>query len=254
MLPWKLPPKKQSLPSDRRQRLGGYLFLASLMVFFLSSILLYLLYAHWRRNDPQSDAPLPTSFLFSTVLLVGISLLVHVATKTIRRDRRFATSILLIASGLAAILFMGIQYEAMSELLAGPALDSGTGKGVAGMVVVLALLHAFHVAGGVISLGIVSVRSLLGRYDHERHWPVDFAAQYWHFLDAVWLCMLAAFWMTTGGFQIYFHVLRGRFEKGARKRGQAPIVRSTRRAVPAIGVWPLFRIWGLALFRRTHHC
>jgi cytochrome c oxidase subunit 3 len=87
-------------------------------------------------------------------------------------------------------------------MLGGPALRGGTGKGVAGMVAVLALLHALHVAGGVIALGIVSVRAVLGRYDHERHWPVDFAAQYWHFLDAVWLCMLAAFWLTTGGFEL----------------------------------------------------
>ena len=68
------------------------------------------------------------------------------------------------------------------------------------MVVVLAILHALHVAGGVIALAIVSILALLGRYDHERHGPVDFAAQYWHFLDAVWLCMLAAFWLTSGGF------------------------------------------------------
>ena len=70
------------------------------------------------------------------------------------------------------------------------------------MVYVLALLHALHVAGGVVALGIVSTRSWLGRYDHERHWPVDFTAQYWHFLDAVWIFMLAAFWLTTGGFEI----------------------------------------------------
>lgn len=197
---WTLPTKKPVLPSDRRHRLGGYLFLISLLVFFLSSILLYLLYASWRRDDPQSQTPLPTTFLISTACLLLISALVHLATRSIRRDRYRTTSLLLLVSGLAAILFVGMQYEAMAELLAGPALDGGTGKGVAGMLVVLALLHALHVAGGIIALGIVSVRALMGRYDHERHWPVDFAAQYWHFLDVVWLCMLFAFWMTTGGF------------------------------------------------------
>ena len=79
-------------------------------------------------------------------------------------------------------------------------MSEGTRKGVVGMVVVLAVLHALHVLGGVVALGLVAVRSLKGRYDHERHWPVDFTAQYWHFLDVVWLCMLAVFWLTTGGF------------------------------------------------------
>ncbi|QDT06864.1 cytochrome o ubiquinol oxidase subunit III [Rubripirellula lacrimiformis] len=188
------------LPNDRRYQLGGLLFLISLSVFFVTSILLYGIYAYTRRGDIQSTAPMPASFLVSTVCLIVVSGLVHLATRTVRRERRGQTTLLLLASAASAVIFMGVQFYAMSEMLAGPALQGGTGKGVAGMVVVLALLHALHVAGGVIALGIVSVRSWLGHYDHERHWPVDFSAQYWHFLDVVWLCMLVLFWFTTGGF------------------------------------------------------
>jgi cytochrome c oxidase subunit 3 len=189
------------LPSDRRQRLGGFLFLISLLVFFVSSLVLYLIYATWRRDQPQSLVPLPWTFLVSTGCLLAISGLVHLAARTIRRDRHLSTCVLLQVSVVAALLFVGIQYEAMAELLSGPAFGAGFGKGVVGMVVMLAWLHALHVAGGIIAMGIVSVRAMAGRYDHERHWPVDFTAHYWHFLDAVWLCMLAAFWMTTGGFE-----------------------------------------------------
>lgn len=190
------------LPSDQRFRIGGWLFLISLFIFFIASLLLYGMYAYTRRDDPQSSVPLPASFLVSTICLFVISGLVHMATRSIRRDRLFATGALLSISGISAMVFMGVQFWGMSELLGGPALGGGTGKGVAGMVAVLALLHALHVAGGVIALGIVSVRAWMGKYDHERHWPVDFAAHYWHFLDVVWLFMLAAFWMTTGGFAI----------------------------------------------------
>jgi cytochrome c oxidase subunit III len=189
------------LEPDRRQRQGGNLFLASLVMFFLSSILLYGIYAYWRRNDPQSLAPLPWSFLVSTVCLVLVSLLVHMATRSVRREKRRRTSGLLLASALLAVVFVVVQSMSMEAMVSGSALTAGTGKGVAGMVVVLAILHAAHVVGGIIALGIVSVKSLYGYYDHERHWPVDFAAHYWHFLDLVWLCMLAAFWLTTGGFQ-----------------------------------------------------
>ena len=192
---------KSRLPSDNRFQLGGILFLVSLLIFFLSSILLYGLYAWSRKDDVESLAQLPASFLVSTACLLLISLLVHVATRTIRRDRHMATFVLLAVSGIAATVFMGIQYQAMVELLSGPGLGGGTGKGVAGMVVVLAILHALHVAGGIIALGVVAIRALQGTYDHERHWPVDFAAQYWHFLDLVWLSMLVAFWLTTGGFE-----------------------------------------------------
>lgn len=194
--------RPRMLPSDQRYRFGGWLFLISLFIFFISSLLLYAIYAASRQADPQSAAPLPPSFLISTICLFLISGLVHLSTRSIRRDKIGVTCAYLIISGVSATIFMGVQFLAMSEMLAGPALQGGTGKGVAGMVVVLAFLHALHVAGGVIALGIVSMRTWMGKYDHERHWPVDFAAQYWHFLDGVWLCMLAAFWMTTGGFGV----------------------------------------------------
>jgi cytochrome c oxidase subunit 3 len=188
------------LPDDNRSRLGGYLFLVSLFIFFVSSILLYAIYAQSRRDDPQTQLPLPMTFLVSTACLLLISLMTHLATRTIRRERRTATCMWLSVSAVAAALFMGVQFRAMSEMLGGPAFLGGMAKGVVGMVFVLAFLHALHVAGGVVALGLVATRSLNGRYDHERHWPVDFAAQYWHFLDGIWLFMLAAFWWTTGGF------------------------------------------------------
>lgn len=188
------------LPTDQRARLGGWLFLSSLVVFFVTSIFFYAIYAWSRRDDPFRQAPLPLSFLLSTACLVAISALVHAATFSVRRDRWAKTCWLLGLSTVAAILFLVVQTLAMRQMLLETVGAAGNGRGVMGMVIVLAFLHALHVAGGVIWLGIVSVRAGLGRYDHERHFAVDFAAQYWHFLDIVWLVMLAAFWATTGGF------------------------------------------------------
>ncbi|MEO1524334.1 MAG: cytochrome c oxidase subunit 3 [Planctomycetota bacterium] len=195
-------PGRPALPADKRVQQGGWLFLLSLLIFFLSSILLFGLYAYTRRDDPQNNVPLPGSFLISTICLLVISGLVHAATRTVRRDRFQATAWLLGISTLAAIVFTVVQCFAMNKMLLGPAMFSGTGKGVAGMVVVLAILHALHVLGGIFALGIVGARSMSGVYDHERHWPVDFAAQYWHFLDLVWVCMIVTFWLTTGGFEL----------------------------------------------------
>lgn len=190
------------LPNDRRSQQGGMLFLVSLVIFFLTSILLYALYAFWRREDPRSELRLPTSFLLSTAFLILISGLLHLATRTVRREQRLLTPLLLLCSGLAAIAFLWIQFVSLDALRLESVAEKGIGTGVLGMVIVLAFLHALHVLGGVISLGIVTVLTLLGRYDHERHWPIDFTAHYWHFLDLVWLCMLATFWATTGGFGI----------------------------------------------------
>jgi len=188
------------LPSDVRARLGAVWFIGSLLVFFITSILFYAIYAYSRRDDPFRQEPLPMSFLGSTVCLLMISGLVHLSTISVRRDRWTKTSILLGVSTILAIVFLAVQMLAMSQMLRETVGNVGNGRGVVGMVIVLAFLHALHVAGGVISLGVVAIGAASGRYDHERHFAVDFAAFYWHFLDLVWLVMLLSFWLTTGGF------------------------------------------------------
>ncbi len=188
------------LPTDARLRQGGWLFLTMLAVFFVSTLLFYVIYVVSRLGEPERLSKLPAGFLISTACLLVISGLVHAATRTVRRSRTIQTGLLLSFSAVAAVGFLAMQADCMWSMVNTAAYIAAPNRGVTGMVVVLAILHALHVLGGVIALGIVSVKSLLGRYDHERHWPVDFAAQYWHFLDVIWLLMLAAFVGTTGGF------------------------------------------------------
>ncbi|WP_164101735.1 cytochrome c oxidase subunit 3 [Candidatus Laterigemmans baculatus] len=191
-----------ALASDRRAQQGGLLFLTSLLMFFLGSILIYVLYAVARRGEPQTLEPLPATFLLSTALLLAISGVLHVATRAVRREQRRRLVLLLAGSVVAALAFMALQMFAMWEMMSKPEFTATPHKGVFGMVIVLAVLHGLHVAGGVIALALVASRAAIGRYDHERYWAIDFSAMYWHFLDAIWLCMLVAFWVTTGGVQL----------------------------------------------------
>ena len=47
-------------------------------------------------------------------------------------------------------------------------------------------MHAFHVLTGLIFLVIVMNNAKKGLYD-EKHYPVEAAAVYWHFVDVVWI-------------------------------------------------------------------
>ena len=196
-----MPTQPYGLPADKRAQQGGLLFLSALLIFFLSSIFLYLLYAFVRRNEVESTQPLPISFLLSTGLLIIVSGLLHFATIAVAREQRSRAIGLLTTGLLGAIAFMAAQGYSLWEVLIEPNFALSPHKGVVGMVIVLAFLHALHVVGGVISLGIVTTRAAMGQYDHERNWAVRFATLYWHFLDAIWIFMLAAFWGTSGGFQ-----------------------------------------------------
>jgi cytochrome c oxidase subunit III len=55
-------------------------------------------------------------------------------------------------------------------------------------------MHAFHVLTGLILLIIVLVNGRRGLYD-EKHYPVEAAAVYWHFVDVVWIFFYPALYL-----------------------------------------------------------
>ena len=184
------------LEEDRRARQGAWLLLGSLAAFFLSSMLLFVIYVARRTGNLGADArdySLPRSFIASTLLLLGISVSLHFAVSAARRDqaaRVFRLSIL--AMGLALGFFV-VQSEGMYVLMTRALQDSSFNSSLYPFTFLLALLHALHVVGGVIALVSVVANAARHQYDHERYWGIQFCALYWHFLDAVWIVMLFGF-------------------------------------------------------------
>lgn len=56
-------------------------------------------------------------------------------------------------------------------------------------------MHALHVLTGVIFLLIIFRNGLQGHYSAERHWAVEAAANYWHFVDLVWIFFYPALYL-----------------------------------------------------------
>jgi cytochrome c oxidase subunit 3 len=56
-------------------------------------------------------------------------------------------------------------------------------------------MHAFHVLTGVIFLVIVLRNGARGLYSAEKHWAVEAAAVYWHFVDVVWVFFYPALYL-----------------------------------------------------------
>ncbi len=72
----------------------------------------------------------------------------------------------------------------------------GPGDGPEGAVFYMMTgMHAFHVFTGVVFLAVVLRNGLRGRYTPERHWAVEAAANYWHFVDLVWIFFYPALYL-----------------------------------------------------------
>jgi cytochrome c oxidase subunit III len=56
-------------------------------------------------------------------------------------------------------------------------------------------MHAFHVLTGIIFLSVVLRNGARGLYSEEKHWAVEAAAVYWHFVDVVWIFFYPALYL-----------------------------------------------------------
>lgn len=69
-------------------------------------------------------------------------------------------------------------------------------SGVAGAVFYMMTgMHAFHVLTGVLFLIVILRNGARGVYTAEKHWAVEAAAVYWHFVDLVWIFFYPALYL-----------------------------------------------------------
>lgn len=185
------------LPAQRKlyqAKLGMYLFLAGLVLIFFTALLGYSVV---RRvaSVPGVELSLPTVFLPGLLGLLAVSGALHVSVLAIHREKvkRFAWG--LVIAWLGALVFFVSQVLGMETLLKAHFESNSTEIRVFGFAFFLAALHAAHVIGGFGLLIWITIQSIRRCYDHEHHWPVDICATYWHFLDVIWVVMLATFWI-----------------------------------------------------------
>jgi cytochrome c oxidase subunit 3 len=70
------------------------------------------------------------------------------------------------------------------------------GSGTAGAVFYMMTgMHAFHVFTGLIFLLIVMNNARKNVYSAEKHWGVEAATVYWHFVDLVWIFFYPALYL-----------------------------------------------------------
>lgn len=187
-------------------RLVFWLFIASLTMFFLGCIAIYLLLIDGIKN-PRYDVPatfsyspleLPSTFWFSTLALLITSVFLHFAAKRIANEKQLLFRRYIRIGLLFALIFLAFQSLGLLTLLSEhfSFSDQPGFRRLYGICFSISLIHALHVLGGVIYIGYIDYRGNRGAYDHEKHWAVDHCAWYWHFLDIVWLLMIAMFLFT----------------------------------------------------------
>jgi heme/copper-type cytochrome/quinol oxidase subunit 3 len=169
---------------------GMWLFLAALTMLFGATMVGYLI-IRTRAGGSTAVGRLhfpPLLWLSTAVILTG-SLTIHLAVSAVRRERQLDLRRWLGLTCAVAVLFCVVQVPALASLWSQHEVARSQSVYLYGLIVILIIVHALHVLGGIVALGIATQHAFQGRYDHERYNGVKHAAMYWHFLVIVWLVM-----------------------------------------------------------------
>lgn len=180
-----------SLTDYRRKlatnRLGLWLFLLS-DSFVFGGLFIARFYLLGTQQRPEVSQLL--GLLVTSVLLVSSFFMNRAETAMAHGDRKtFRRGVLvtLILGILFLIGVVGLEWQLAPH---GPEHSA-----VWTVFFTMTGFHAFHVLTGVIFLAIVYRNGLKGHYSPERHWAVEAAAVYWHFVDLVWIFFYPALYL-----------------------------------------------------------
>jgi heme/copper-type cytochrome/quinol oxidase subunit 3 len=185
------------LPNISAGQLGMIIFLVSLGVLFAGTMTAYLIVRFNNDTWRGAEQPgLPIGLLGSTVVILLASGALQRAVAAIRKNRVDALRRWLIAALVLAVGFLvgqTLNWISMTRHDLPPDAKSL----YAFTFYMLTGVHALHVVGGFVPLGLCVRRAYKGAYTSLSFRGVRYCAQYWHFLDAVWIIMLSVMWAFT---------------------------------------------------------
>ena len=98
--------------------------------------------------------------------------------------------------GLALTFVLGVLFLSIQASEYAARETSWTTSAYDSLFITITGFHGAHVAGGLAMNLYVQVRAWLGHFDAERHDAVSNAVLYWHFVDGVWVFILAALYLS----------------------------------------------------------
>lgn len=175
---------------------GLRLFLLSLSVLFAASLLAYAIIrkSATDRGLPLGQLHMPGTLWLSTGVILVSSLTVFLALRAVRAGRQTDFRRAMVTTAFLGLGFLAVQAPSLYWILQSHEISRTRNVFLYGLILMLIALHAAHVIGGLIPLGVVTGRALQGKYHAGRYDGVRYVATYWHFLDVVWLIMFGLLW------------------------------------------------------------
>ena len=185
------PPSDAPGASRRASLLGLYLLLVSSSMVFLA-----LLAAFVMRRSIAADwvsMPKPRILWWNTGALLASSAMIEKARRKLQASDRVAFNWWWSAATALGFLFLAGQAIAWEQLRsAGHFIASSPSTS---FFYILTATHAAHVLVAIAAVLYVEVGALRFTLGPAKRTVIDASAIFWHFLDGMWLCLMALFYI-----------------------------------------------------------
>lgn len=193
---------------DHAVRLGMWLFLASELLLFAGLFALYAAYRAQFREEFIAAAKVNDRLLgtINTVVLITSSFTVAMAIHAVRTARnRLAVWLLgaTLALGATFMVIKGLEYGHHMHQGIYPGsyyhfaeMPTAAGRLFFTLYYFMTGLHASHVIGGMVFLGVLLVKVRRGRYSPVGYLPLELGGLYWHLVDVIWIFLWPLLYLT----------------------------------------------------------
>jgi cytochrome c oxidase subunit 3 len=140
---------------------------------------------------------IPMMFWYSTATILASSVTVQLALKALKKREMINYKRLLLVTAVLGVLFIVLQVAGFSQFAAQDIRLVGAGSNASySFLLAISGLHGVHVLGGVVALVVIAIRALNSSTRSYSSVPLEIAATYWHFVDALWIYLFIFFtWM-----------------------------------------------------------
>ncbi len=163
--------------------------IVSILMLFTGLLSAYLV----SRGDAKGvwqTFELPTSLITSTAIIVISSVTMFFAFNAAKKDDYNSLSLHIGLTFLLGCSFTYSQFICYGDLIDMGIYAAGSSSNAAGSYLyLLTALHLLHLAGGMLSLLFVFVRSLFKKYNSSNLSGLEASAVYWHFLTVLWILL-----------------------------------------------------------------
>jgi heme/copper-type cytochrome/quinol oxidase subunit 3 len=159
----------------------------------------------WPKPYDATTNPLSIDLTaVNTFILICSSVTMVLGLSAFQRDQKRKGALYITATAAIGSVFLGVQVFEYNQLMFVHHYPPGISASghftpdvslFASCFFTMTGFHGAHVAGGVIAMSLLAIRSWFGAYSSRNYNSVEIIGLYWHFVDLVWIILFTVVYL-----------------------------------------------------------